>query len=260
MKRYPTQNITCLLYLRPFKYIIMSNKLKLASTVLLARDHNETLEVLLLKRNKALAFAGGLWVFPGGKIEPYELEQSDDELSAAKLAGVRETKEETNLDIESDSLIFFRHWTTPVIQPRRFATYFFFGGIQHAISDVTIDDSEIKKHFWVHPQKALDELKGGNLAMLPPTLMSLQMIRKCNSVAEATAVFKEITPTFVLPNLQVQDGKMVCLYEGDAGFETGNAEAEGPRHRLIYDLMKGDFQFEFRDCKDVIPVSGGMHL
>ena len=57
--------------------------IKPAATILLGRDHNGSLEVLLLKRNKALAFAGGLWVFPGGKIEADEIRKSDNELAAA---------------------------------------------------------------------------------------------------------------------------------------------------------------------------------
>ncbi|HBX73628.1 MAG TPA: hypothetical protein DEG86_11640, partial [Halieaceae bacterium] len=40
-----------------------------ASTVVLLRDGPEGLETLLLKRNKALLFAGGYWVFPGGALE-----------------------------------------------------------------------------------------------------------------------------------------------------------------------------------------------
>lgn len=43
-----------------------------ASTVVLLRDSPEGLETLLLRRNKALLFAGGYWVFPGGALEPQD--------------------------------------------------------------------------------------------------------------------------------------------------------------------------------------------
>lgn len=235
------------------------NKVKLASTIMLARDNNG-LEVLLLKRNKALAFAGGLWVFPGGKIEPSELERSENELEAAKLAAARETHEEANLDINPSSLIFFRHWTTPVVEPRRYATWFFFGGVDRISSDVTIDDSEIKKHLWISPGQALNKLQAGELPMMPPTIMSLQLIRKCNSVAEVIDALKNVKPIFVLPVLEMRSGKMHCLYKGDAGYESGNADMEGPRHRLVFDLANGSYQFEYCDCEDYEPVNGGMHL
>ena len=107
---------------------------KPASTIMLARDFEGQLEVLLLKRNKALAFAAGLWVFPGGKIEADEIEQSENDLDAAKIAAVRETKEEANLDVQHEELIFFSHWTTPIAEPRRYATWFFFGEINTYIT------------------------------------------------------------------------------------------------------------------------------
>ena len=235
--------------------------LKLAATIMLGRDRNGSLEILLLKRNKALAFAAGLWVFPGGKIEPEEIAQSKEELDAATLAAIRETKEETNLDIASDELIFFRHWTTPVAEPRRYATYFFFGAADFLNSAVTIDDSEIKDHQWLSPQAALDQLAEGKLAMMPPTIMSLQLIGKCPTVAAAKAVLLKETPIYILPVLQVVKGKMVCMYKGDIGYDSGDATEAGPRHRLTLDMSTGANVFEFEDCaEEIIPINGGMHL
>lgn len=227
---------------------------------MLARNRNDELEILLLKRNKALAFAGGLWVFPGGKIEANEIAQSENELAAAKRAAIRETKEEANVEISDDGLIFFRHWTTPILEPRRFATYFFFGEVSHAASDVTVDDSEIKQHLWVNPQAALHMVKNGRLAMMPPTLMSLQLIRKCQSVVEAKQKLMQEKPIFILPVLEAEGSKMICMYKGDAGYISGKSNTDGPRHRLILDLAKGDFIFEFEGCQEVLPVNGGMHL
>lgn len=42
---------------------------RLSATIMLGRDHDGELEILLVKRNKALAFAGGLWVFQVGKLK-----------------------------------------------------------------------------------------------------------------------------------------------------------------------------------------------
>ncbi|MFK7908560.1 MAG: NUDIX domain-containing protein [Chitinophagales bacterium] len=234
--------------------------IKSASTIMLVREQEGELEVLLLKRNKALAFAGGLWVFPGGKIEAFEEEQGEDDLAAAKLAAVRETKEEANIDIDPENLFFFRHWTTTVKEPRRYATYFFFGAVENAASEVKVDDSEIKQHLWIHPQKALDKVRTRELAMMPPTIMSLQLIRKCQSVAEAQELILQEKPIFILPVLQPKNGKMFCMYEGDAGYSTGEADTVGARHRLVLDMSKGEFVFEYSDCDEVRAVNGGMHL
>ena len=234
--------------------------LKPAATIMIAREREGELEVLLLKRNKALKFAAGLWVFPGGKIEPAEIETGSDELEAAKLAAVRETMEEAAVKIGIDDLVFFSHWTTPELEPRRYSTYFFFADVNGRDITVEIDDSEIKKHTWMNPQKALDKVKTGELAMMPPTYVSLQRIRKCQTVAAAKQVLTSLEPIYILPVLHLQKGKMYCLYEGDAGYATGNANLPGARHRMIANMMNGNFVFEYEGCDAITPVNGGMHL
>ena len=233
---------------------------KPAATIMLARELDNEIEVLLLKRNKALAFAAGLWVFPGGKIERFEQEQSTSDLEAARLAAVRETVEEANISIDPAELVFFSHWTTPAIEPRRYATWFFFGDVTGRTLDIKVDDSEIKKHQWVNPQRALDKIRTGELAMMPPTYVSLQLIRKCRTIAEIKAKLTETNPIFILPVLRLVDGKMVCLYQGDAGYDSGEVDAAGPRHRLIANMVNGHYEFEYEGCEHITPVNLGMHL
>src|SRR5262249_22587229 len=43
-----------------------------AATVVLVRDGERGLEVLLGRRSSKLAFHGGAWVFPGGRIDPVD--------------------------------------------------------------------------------------------------------------------------------------------------------------------------------------------
>lgn len=47
-----------------------SRKPKLASTVILAREQNEELQVYLLKRSARMDFFPGTYVFPGGAVDP----------------------------------------------------------------------------------------------------------------------------------------------------------------------------------------------
>jgi len=230
-------------------------EIKLAATILLGRDKGNEFEILLLKRNKALKFAGGLWVFPGGKIEPSEIEESEDELEAAKIAAVRETMEEADLKINLDDLIFYRHWTTPAIEPRRFATYFFFAPTP-SNHEVKIDDSEIKEHLWMTPKKALEKFEEGKLAMLPPTLMSLKLVSDCKTVSEAKELMVKEEPLFILPVLQAEGRNMICMYKGDAGYNNGISKTEGPRHRLTIDIFNGKYLFEFKDCDGIRPING----
>jgi 8-oxo-dGTP pyrophosphatase MutT (NUDIX family) len=235
----------------------MSKEIRLAATIMLGRDNDGKFEILLLKRNKALAFAGGLWVFPGGKIEKDEIAQTNTELEAAKIAAIRETKEEANLSINQDSLIFIRHWTTPEVEPRRFATWFFFSSVQSGNSAVQIDDSEIKKHLWMNPQTALEKMSNGELGMLPPTFLNLQLVRHCKSVEEAEEKLRNIKPIFVLPVVSVEKGGYTILYKGDAGYETADENAVGARHRLIMQPKKRSIVFEYNGCDHVEPIHNG---
>ena len=67
-----------------------------AATVVLLRDTTDGVETLMLRRDTELAFAGGAWVFPGGRIDPEDFPEgtnADDPaavLRAAHNAAARE--------------------------------------------------------------------------------------------------------------------------------------------------------------------------
>ena len=68
-----------------------------AATVLLLRTPSQVapFEVLMLRKNAKIAF-GGMWVFPGGRIEAQDGhvdENSEVSLAAARVAAAREAQE-----------------------------------------------------------------------------------------------------------------------------------------------------------------------
>ena len=67
-----------------------------AATVLLLREHSGEPEVLMLHKNSKIAF-GGLWVFPGGKIDDIDYPDDRDANAAARNAAARETTEEAGI-------------------------------------------------------------------------------------------------------------------------------------------------------------------
>src|SRR5580704_2051229 len=77
-----------------------------AATVILMRGGEETLEVLLVKRNPQARFMGGAWVFPGGAVDRGEGEGD----AALRAAAIRELAEEAGiaLDPASDLIAFAR--------------------------------------------------------------------------------------------------------------------------------------------------------
>ena len=99
-----------------------------AATVVLLRDGVDGLETLMLHRTSKVAF-GGMWVFPGGKVEADDRHGDDPDdpeaEAAARRAASRESVEECGLLVEPHELVPFSHWTPPPITPRRFATWFF---------------------------------------------------------------------------------------------------------------------------------------
>lgn len=84
-----------------------------AATLIILRDGASTglpPELLMVKRAETMAFAGGAWVFPGGRVDPGDralavrLGAADVEEAAARIAAVRETLEEVGLAIGIDPM------------------------------------------------------------------------------------------------------------------------------------------------------------
>ena len=96
-----------------------------ASVVLLRRGgkHGDrALEVLLLKRTEEAKFMPGVWVFPGGGVDP---EDGEGE-AGYRACAVRELEEEAGIALPADEeLVLFSRWITPEVVSRRFDAWFF---------------------------------------------------------------------------------------------------------------------------------------
>jgi len=225
-----------------------------AATIMLLRETKENeIKVLLLKRNEALKFAPGYWVFPGGKIELDEVEQTSTIEAAARLGAIRETREETGLIVEDSALKHYVHWTTPKGGSRRFGTWFFYGWIDE--ESVSIDNSEIVDYQWLTTTEAFELLKEKKLPILPPTYVSMLRISTLNTRAEIDKEMASGIPNIV-PITTFIDGVFYSFYEGDAALESKDHNSSGPRHRIIGDLKNGTYQFVYEGCDHIFPVTG----
>lgn len=150
-----------------------------AATVVLIRDARSApgLEVLLLRRNSKLVFHGGHWVFPGGRVDTQDFENSVNglEYPAALKAAVRETREEAGIELDESLLIHLAHWTTPPRLARRFCTWFFVYPLTRDV-EVQVDNDEILEYRWLTPQQALLEADAEKLVLPRPTRVTLQDI------------------------------------------------------------------------------------
>jgi 8-oxo-dGTP pyrophosphatase MutT (NUDIX family) len=210
-----------------------------AATVVLLRDGAGGVETLMLRRDTQLAFAGGAWVFPGGRIDPEDYpngEPSDDSaavFAAARQAAAREAMEESGLTVDPDDLVWFAHWTPPASghNQRRFSTWFFAARAPQGA--VTVDDGEIRDHLWIRPADALRRRDDGEILIIPPTWVTLHTLVSGGSVDEVLTLLDASEPTVYVTRLGRTGDVAVSMWAGDAGYEDGDAEKPGARHRLV---------------------------
>lgn len=216
-----------------------------AATVVLVRQGNAGVEVLMLRKNSKITF-GGMWVFPGGKIDPADYPDGVADAAkleaAARAAAVRETQEEAGITVDAQDYVFMSHWTPPPGQQKRFATWFFVAKVQGDM-DVAIDDGEIKDHAWLSPEEALRRHAAGEIDLVPPTWVTLYHLSLKASADAVVDYFAENTGiTYNTRVVPAATGERVAMWKGDAGYDEWNPDVEGARHRLA--MPTGGFIFE----------------
>jgi 8-oxo-dGTP pyrophosphatase MutT (NUDIX family) len=203
-----------------------------AATVVLLRDGTAGCEALLVRRNAQLAFHGGAWVFPGGRIDPADYAGGDpnDILAAAYRAACREAWEEAGVQVAAESLVPFARWVTPEGLPKRFNAWYF---AARAGSDtVRVDGGEIHDHQWIRPRDALLAHREGRLELPPPTWVTLHRLTSSPTVAETLAAVSHGTIEEFLPRLYIVPDGACSVYTGDVAYDSGDVDRPGPRHRL----------------------------
>jgi 8-oxo-dGTP pyrophosphatase MutT (NUDIX family) len=212
-----------------------------AATLVLVRDGDGELEVLMIHRGAETAF-GGMWAFPGGVIEDADVPAgtAPDPMPAARRAAVRETCEEVGLQVDEGSLVWWSHWLPPVdsLSRKRFSTWFFLapahGG--HADEHIGVDGDEVHAHRWIAPANALAMQERGEVLLAPPTYVTLQQLCRYGDVASALVA---ADPSFFATEVRFEAGVRWCLWSGDVGYGGGDHLADGPRHRLVMDDGRG---------------------
>jgi len=212
-----------------------------AATVVLLRDGPSGLETLMLRRNGRGPF-GGMWVFPGGRVEPADLDPDhpDDELASARRAAVREATEEAGIVVDPGSLVPYAHWTPPPFQPKRYATWFFVAPGPEA--EIQVDGVEIHEHAWLAPAEVLRRRDAGQLELAVPTWVSLWYLREHGRVEDALRERAALTPERFRTRPVRLEETTVMVWHGDAGYPSGDLATPGPRHRLS--LLTGGWRYE----------------
>ncbi|HEX3734351.1 MAG TPA: NUDIX hydrolase [Solirubrobacterales bacterium] len=169
-----------------------------ASVVLLRRGgkHSErALEVLLLKRSEDAKFMPGVWVFPGGSVDP-----ADGEGEAAyRACAMRELGEEAGIELPAgEELVLFSRWITPEVISTRFDAWFFLA-LAPAHTPPQPDGVETVEAAWFRPAAALEAQAAGDLALAFPTLSQLRSLLEFRTSDEALAAHRGASVEAVLP-------------------------------------------------------------
>ncbi|MEV5693109.1 NUDIX hydrolase [Micromonospora globbae] len=138
---------------------------------------------------------------------------SGDDWESARVAleqrrsGFAEFLAERGLTLRSDLLLPWSRWITPEFEPRRFDTYFFVALLPEGQRTRDVS-GEADRTLWVRPADAVTRAEAGELAMLPPTLVTLGEVAAAgdlSGVVRAAAVRDAATP--VTPTLEfTEDG------------------------------------------------------
>jgi 8-oxo-dGTP pyrophosphatase MutT (NUDIX family) len=209
-----------------------------AATVVVLRDGPDGTEVLMLRRDAGLSFAGGMWVFPGGRIDAGDHPPGRTDLEeAARRAAVREAAEEAGIAVDPASLRRWSHWTPPARQDKRFTTAFFVAPAVDGAATVVVDDVEIREHCWTTPAEALARRDAGEISLAPPTFITLHQLLPHRDVAAvlAAAPGSPAAVEHFATRVAVTGDGWIALYHGDVAYEHDDPDPElpGPRHRLV---------------------------
>ncbi|WBH17313.1 NUDIX hydrolase [Sphingomonas radiodurans] len=214
-------------------------------------------EVLMVERAKAMVFAGGAMVFPGGRIDPgdhvlAELLGGDDE-TAARIAAIRETIEEAGLPVglaelptaaalatmraalhdgepfaealatagatlDIAQLAPWARWRPAHAHMRIFDTRFYLAELPQNAPRASVDETENVRLVWSTAQQVLNDADAGKLAIIYPTRRNLERLAQFASYSEALAHARATPVVMVTPWAETRDGHEHLCIPQDAGY------------------------------------------
>lgn len=195
---------------------------RIAASVIVVRGGDRALELLLVRRSHDARFMGGVWVFPGGAVDPGDgpVDHPEDLQWALRAAALREVHEEAGIRLEgAEQLTPFSRWITPAHLTTRFDTWFFVTPAPWG-AEPEVDGRECIEARWITPTEALAAHQAGELPLVFPTIKHLEQLRPFGSANQLLEYSYELVIEPVEPRIiNVRDGMKVLL-PGDPGYES----------------------------------------
>ncbi|MDP1025835.1 NUDIX domain-containing protein [Sphingomonas sp. KR1UV-12] len=225
-----------------------------AATVVILRDRVDgPPEMLMVERARTLAFAGGALVFPGGRVDPGDRALGGDDETAARVAAIRETLEETGvaigldplpppatlaairaalhtggdfgtllagagIAIRPDLLIPFARWLPSHPLTRVFDTRFYLARLPEDAPAASVDHTENVRLLWTTAAGVIAEAAAGRATLIFPTLRNLERLARFASHAEAVADAEAYPVRTITPFTAVVDGVEHLCIPDDLGY------------------------------------------
>jgi 8-oxo-dGTP pyrophosphatase MutT (NUDIX family) len=215
-------------------------------------------KLLMIERTKSMAFAAGALVFPGGRIDPDDAGLAERigggmADSAARIAAVRETIEETGiapgvtpcpdasrisqlrqeleegtpfsalleaagLELDLSALTPFARWCPTFRETRRFDTLFFLAEAPDGAAPASAAEAEAVRTLWASAEEVLAEADQGGARIIFPTRRNLERLARFASIDEARADAARHPIEKIVPWIEARDGaEWLCIPE-NAGY------------------------------------------
>jgi 8-oxo-dGTP pyrophosphatase MutT (NUDIX family) len=142
--------------------------------------------------------AGTVLATTGG--ESWEADRRELLAGSLSLAGLLRRR---GLVLRSDLLRPWARWITPVTEARRYDTRFFAAALPggQAARDVS---GEADETAWLEPGAALEAASHREIALFPPTAVTLGELRACGTVPAALAARRRMTA--LIPEVMLAEG------------------------------------------------------
>jgi len=296
-----------------------------AATLLLLRTTaTGELEVLMVQRAARLSFMGGMWVFPGGRVDAADASAAarerilpaagracdarletlggscldSTESIALHVAACRETFEETgvllavtaegepvapgrvtslqplraaiaadaqafidllqseDLYLDVAPLVYWSHWVTPSIEPKRFDTRFFAVALPEGQS-VSPDLDELTEHAWIQPLALPALIEQGRLRVVPPTLLTLEDLAEAHArhgtLSAMLAAERGRAAPPILPRIEICQDAFRVVMPWDADYASIPGEGCQPAAGFPPHLLRRRSNLRVARQRDVRP-------
>jgi 8-oxo-dGTP pyrophosphatase MutT (NUDIX family) len=226
-----------------------------AATLIVMREGAGAPELLMVERAKAMSFAGGALVFPGGRVDPGDRRAAaalggDPEEGAARIAAVRETLEEAGVAIGLDAdgralpelrrrlyagepmaellaelggalrlerLVPFARWLPRGVHHKVFDTRFYLARAPQDCAPV-VDGNENVRLFWASAAEVLRAADAGEARIIFPTRRNLERLARFAGFEDAVADALAHPVRTITPWIEPRGGEdHLCIPE-DAGY------------------------------------------